>query len=203
MIEQLFTDYWAVIMVIAGMIWWAASTHGKVNGLADDVKDIKTQVGVINTQISDINTQVGVINTQVGVINTQINGINTQISGLLNVVTNNNVSQSQSPAQLNEYGTQISNKINGGEFVKKHLDAVHFSENMSKYQMQQACFDYAQAELMDKISEEERERLEGVAYTEGAAIPIVLAVLGFELRNAKFKSLGIDIAGAGNGGSEN
>ncbi len=196
MIEQLFTDYWAVIMVIAGMIWWAASTHGKVNGLADDVKDIKTQVGVINTQISDINTQVGVINTQ-------ISGINTQISGILNVVTNNNVSQSQSPAQLNEYGTQISNKINGGEFVKKHLDAVHFSENMSKYQMQQACFDYAQAELMDKISAEERERLEGVAYTEGAPIPIVLAVLGFELRNAKFKSLGIDIAGAGNGASEN
>ncbi|MGU9962737.1 MAG: hypothetical protein ACNYPD_01380 [Candidatus Halichondribacter symbioticus] len=189
MIEQLFTDYWPVIMVIAGMIWWAASTHGKVNGLADDVKDIKTQVGVINTQISDINTQVGVLNTQ--------------ISGILNVVTNNNVSQSQSPAQLNEYGTQISNKINGGEFVKKHLDAVHFSEDMSKYQMQQACFDYAQAELMDKISAEERERLEGVAYTEGAAIPIVLAVLGFELRNAKFKSLGIDIAGAGNSTSEN
>ena len=200
MIEQLLTDYWhilsAITAFIVGATWWVASTHGKVNGLTENVKDIKTQVGVINTQISDINTQVGVINTQ-------ISGINTQISGILNVVTNNNVSQSQSPAQLNEYGTQISNKINGGEFVKKHLDAVHFSENMSKYQMQQACFDYAQAELMDKISAEERERLEGVAYTEGAPIPIVLAVLGFELRNAKFKSLGIDIAGAGNGGSEN
>ncbi len=185
-IEQLLTDYWhilsAIVAFILGATWWAASTHGKVNGLVDDVKDIKTQVGVINTQISVINTQISVINTQ--------------ISGILDVVTNNNVSQSQSPAQLNEYGTQISNKINGGEFVKKHLDAVHFSENMSKYQMQQACFDYAQAELMDKISEEERERLEGVAYTEGAPIPIVLAVLGFELRNAKFKSLGIDIAGA-------
>ncbi len=169
-IEQLLTDYWhilsAIVAFILGATWWAASTHGKVNWLADDVKGIKTS-------IKDIEKSIEVISTN---------------------IRKNEVSASKSPSQLNEHGIKISEGINGKEFVKKHLNAINYNNEMNEYQIQQACFDYAQSELIDKISIEEHKALEMVAYNQGASIQTVLTVLGFDLRDAKFKELGIDTA---------
>ena len=176
-IEQLLTDYWhilsAIVAFILGATWWVASTHLKVNWLADDVKGIKISIKDIEKSIEGISTN----------------------------IRKNEVSASKSPSQLNETGIKISEGINGKEFVKKHLNAINYNNEMNEYQIQQACFDYTQSELIDKISIEERKALEMVAYNQGVSIQTVLTVLGFDLRNAKFKSLGIDIAG--NGGSEN
>ncbi len=173
MIEQLLTDYWRVILVIGGIIWWASS---------------------INTKMKGFNHRFDAIDKKFDAIDGRFNKVEKEINRIGTLITQNNVSASNSPAQLNEHGIKISDGINGKEFVKKHLNAINYNNEMNEYQLQQACFDYAQSELIDKISDEERKALETVAYNQGVPIQTVLTVLGFDLRDAKFKELAIDTA---------
>ncbi len=180
MIEQLLTDYWRVILVIGGMIWWASSINTKMKGFNHRFDAIDKKFDTIDGEFKDIKKSIGIIETSIGVISTNIR--------------KNEVSASKSPSQLNETGIKISEGINGKEFVKKHLNAINYNNEMNEYQIQQACFDYTQSELIDKISIEERKALEMVAYNQGVSIQTVLTVLGFDLRDAKFKELKIDTA---------
>ncbi len=193
-IQQLFTDYWAVIMVIGGMIWWASGINTKIKGFNHRFDTIDKKFDAIDKKFDTIDKKFDTINGEFKDIKKSIGIIEKSIEVISTNIRKNEVSASKSPSQLNEHGIKISEGINGKEFVKKHLNAINYNNEMNEYQIQQACFDYTQSELIDKISIEERKALEMVAYNQGASIQTVLTVLGFDLRDAKFKELGIDTA---------
>ncbi len=220
-IEQLFTDYWAVVYpilaVIVSMIWWASGINAKMNGFnhrfdaidkkfdAIDKKfdriDLKFEA--IDRKFEAIDLKFEAIDKRFDRIEADIRDIKTLIGNALGLAPQQQPAGSQSPIQLNDFGEQISKDINGGELAYKYLNTVKYENGMSEYQIQQACFDCVYSDFMKKINAQDRETLERSAFKEGLPIQTILRVLGIELRNAKFKSLGIDIAGASNGGSEN
>ncbi len=218
-IEQLFTDYWAVVYpilaVIASMIWWASGINAKMNGFnhrfdaidkkfdAIDKKfdAIDKKFDKIDLKFEAIDRKFEAIDKRFDRIEADIRDIKTLIGNALGLAPQKQPAGSQSPIQLNDFGEQISKDINGGELAYKYLNTVKYENGMSEYQIQQACFDCVYSDFMKKINAQDRETLERSAFKEGLPIQTILRVLGIELRNAKFKSLGIDIAG--NGGSEN
>ncbi len=136
----------------------------------------------------------GITDTKIDFLTSDIREIKTSITSVLGLVSQKPISESKSPVQLNDYGKAVFAKINGADIIKNHLNAIEHGDGMNEYQLQQACFDYAQAELMDKISNEERAKLEKSAFDEGLPIQSILRILGIELRNAKFKELKKDTA---------
>ncbi len=204
-IEQLFTDYWAVfypiIAFIGGMIWWASSINTKMNGFNQRFDAIDKKFDRIDKKFEAIDRKFEIIDQKFDRLHTEISDIKTLIGNALGLAPQKQPAGSQSPIQLNDFGEQISKDINGGELAYKYLNTVKYEKGMSEYQIQQACFDCVYSDFMKKINTQDRETLERSAFKEGLTIQTILRVLGIELRNAKFKSLGIDIAG--NGGSEN
>jgi hypothetical protein len=102
------------------------------------------------------------------------------------------VEQTTSPIQLTDYGTEISKQLGFQDVINEVLHDVEIEQGMNEYQIQQLCFDYAQSEFMERISPDNREKIEKVAFEEGMPIQTVLRVVGIELRNAKFNQLGIN-----------
>ncbi len=204
-IEQLFTDYWAVfypiIAFIGGMIWWASSINTKMNGFNQRFDAIDKKFDRIDKKFEAIDRKFEIIDQKFDRLHTEISDIKTLIGNALGLAPQKQPAGSQSPIQLNDFGEQISKDINGGELAYKYLNTVKYENGMSEYQIQQACFDCVYSDFMKKINAQDRETLERSAFKEGLPIQTILRVLGIELRNAKFKSLGIDIAG--NGASEN
>ena len=213
-IEQLFTDYWAVVYpilaVIASMIWWASSITAKMSGFNQRFDAVDKRFDAVDKKFDKIDLKFEAIDRKFEAIDKRfdrieadIRDIKTLIGNALGLAPQKQPAGSQSPIQLNDFGEQISKDINGGELAYKYLSTVKYENGMSEYQIQQACFDCVYSDFMKKINAQDRETLERSAFKEGLPIQTILRVLGIELRNAKFKSLGIDIAGAGNGGSEN
>ncbi len=206
-IEQLIADYWVmlypIIAFIGGMIWWASSINTKMNGFNQRFDAIDKKFDRIDKKFEAIDRKFEIIDQKFDRLHTEISDIKTLIGNALGLAPQQQPAGSQSPIQLNDFGVQISKDINGGELAYKYLNTVKYENGMSEYQIQQACFDCVYSDFMKKINAQDRETLERSAFKEGLPIQTILRVLGIELRNAKFKSLGIDIAGAGNGGSEN
>ncbi len=166
-----------------------------------DKIDLKFEA--IDRKFEAIDRKFEIIDQKFDRLHTEISDIKTLIGNALGLAPQKQPAGSQSPIQLNDFGEQISKDINGGELAYKYLNTVKYENGMSEYQIQQACFDCVYSDFMKKINAQDRETLERSAFKEGLPIQTILRVLGIELRNAKFKSLGIDIAGAGNGASEN
>ncbi len=206
-IEQLIADYWVmlypIIAFIGGMIWWASSINTKMNGFNQRFDAIDKKFDRIDKKFEAIDRKFEAIDQKFDRLHTEISDIKTLIGNALGLAPQQQPAGSQSPIQLNDFGEQISKDINGGELAYKYLNTVKYENGMSEYQIQQACFDCVYSDFMKKINAQDRETLERSAFKEGLPIQTILRVLGIELRNAKFKSLGIDIAGAGNGASEN
>ncbi len=166
MIEQLLADYWRVILIIGGMIWWASSINTKMKGF----------------------------NHRFDAIDGRFNRVEKDINSILGLIPQKQISVSQSPVELNKLGNEIFAKINGDNLVKNHIDLIEHNDEMNEYQIQQVCFDYAQAELMEKISDEERGMLQNAAFDAGLPIQSILRILGIELRNAKLNALNMNPA---------
>lgn len=170
-IATLFTDYWAVLIALVGVIWWASRIDTIVGGLGDKFKSIDDKFKSIDSEFEKINTL---------------------LSDIFSLVRGNRVDETNSPVRLNDYGRELSEKLNISEFIQVDLKNLKINKTMNPYQIQEACFDYAQAKLINDISPDAREKLEQLAYDEGVEIQKVLRVLGIELRDAKLKELGVN-----------
>ncbi len=184
----------AALVVVVKISRWTGGVDVKL-----DIIDQKFDA--IDKRFDKIDRKFEAIDKRFDRIEADIRDIKTLIGNALGLAPQKQPAGSQSPIQLNDFGVQISKDINGGELAYKYLNTVKYENGMSEYQIQQACFDCVYSDFMKKINAQDRETLERSAFKEGLPIQTILRVLGIELRNAKFKSLGIDIAG--NGGSEN
>lgn len=160
-VNELFTVYWPVVVVILTGLGWAI------------------------WRASSINTKV---NSGLAVITTKLDAILIKIGA-------DPVAGSESPLQLNKYGKELSKKLDAPALLSEHLNNIKINDKMNEYQIQEACFDYAQAKWIDKSSPEARDKVEKLAFNEGELIQVLLRVLGIELRNAVFNKLGKDRSG--------
>ena len=179
----------AALVVVVKISRWTGGVDVKL-----DIIDQKFDA--IDKRFDKIDRRFEIIDQRFDRIEADIRDIKTLIGNALGLAPQKQPAGSQSPIQLNDFGEQISKDINGGELAYKYLNTVKYENGMSEYQIQQACFDCVYSDFMKKINAQDRETLERSAFKEGLPIQTILRVLGIELRNAKFKSLGIDIAGA-------
>ncbi len=148
----------------------------------------------ITWRIATTYTKFDGIDARFNKVEKDISRIETLINTVLGLISPKPISESQSPVELNELGNEIFAKINGNNLVKNHIDFIEHDDEMNAYQIQQVCFDYAQAELMEKISDEERGTLQKAAFDAGLPIQSILRILGIELRNAKLNALNMNPA---------
>ena len=162
-------EWWHLIAGVLGSIgvaiWWASSVH--------------TKTGILGKSIGSIEEKLSLIEAAVN-----------RILGKLNMPS---VSESKSPSRLNDYGKDLSAKIDGSEMVKQFVGLIDVSENTREYAIQQKCFDFAAIEMKDRFSDEECEKLEKEAFSSGVAVDLLHTVLGYELRDAVFEKHGIDL----------
>ena len=193
----------AALVVVVKVSRWTGGVDVKLDIIDQKFEAIDKRFDKIDLKFEAIDRKFEAIDKRFDRIEADISDIKTLIGNALGLAPQKQPAGSQSPIQLNDFGVQISKDINGGELAYKYLNTVKYENGMSEYQIQQACFDCVYSDFMKKINAQDRETLERSAFKEGLPIQTILRVLGIELRNAKFKSLGIDIAGAGNGASEN
>lgn len=105
------------------------------------------------------------------------------------------VAVSKSPVGLTDYGEKLSLQVNAAEFVRKHAANVETRDDMNAYQIQEACFAYVDNDFLEKVSPEERDQLENIAFDEGIEVGKILKVIGIELRDVKLDEMGLNKSG--------
>ncbi len=155
---------------------------------------VSTALIIVSRWSGRVDAKIDGIDGRFNKVEKDISRIETLINSVLGLLPAKPISESKSPVELNELGNKIFANINGDNLVKNHIDFIEHNDEMNAYQIQQLCFDYAQAELMEKISDEERGTLQKAAFDAGLPIQSILRILGIELRNAKLNALNMNPA---------
>lgn len=93
------------------------------------------------------------------------------------------VTQRSSPISLNEYGKSLSELVGAKALARNYAKEVVLSLPTNSYRIQEACAHFAEQQLLDRLTSDERSFLETIAYEEGINIEKVLRVVGIELRD--------------------
>ena len=91
-----------------------------------------------------------------------------------------------SPLALTDYGAKISELIGGQDFAERYVDKIELPTDANEYVIQKACQDYAKGELFSSLGEQEKNKLEKIAFDEGIELEKVLRVIGIEMRDLIF-----------------
>ncbi len=106
--------------------------------------------------------------------------------------------QDKSPISLSEKGREVFEKINSPSLIekyRKHLPAI--KADVTAYAIQEACLDFATNDLIALLDENDRRKIETVAYSEAASVNLILrSAVGIPLRDAILKERNIAISGA-------
>ena len=93
------------------------------------------------------------------------------------------VTQRSSPISLNEYGKSLSELVGAKALARNYAKEVVLSLPTNSYRIQEACTHFAEQQLLDRLTSDERSFLETIAYEEGINIEKVLRTVGIELRD--------------------
>ncbi len=103
------------------------------------------------------------------------------------------ISDTHSPIALTKYGKEISESIDAEALAVRYLNEIEITDSMNEYQIQEACFSYAQFELLKILPKKERDIIERKAFSEGIPAVAIMHAVGIKLRDLKFAALNIDI----------
>lgn len=94
-----------------------------------------------------------------------------------------NVTQSSSPISLTDYGQNLSEIVGAKAIAQNYAGRVEFGLLASEYHIQEVCSQFAEEQLLDNLTPDERSFLETIAYQEGIDIKKILRVIGIEMRD--------------------
>ena len=95
-----------------------------------------------------------------------------------------------SPIGLNDTGRQISKEINAKSIVARLAEKVEIGSDFDAYQIQTACFKYAEAILFDELDDAELRILRKVAFDRGHNIKSYKRIFGILIRDHWLSKLG-------------
>ena len=100
--------------------------------------------------------------------------------------------QKSSPLNLTEYGKDIAKNINADTLVKAYADKIQIPDDFNAYEIQKECFRYANEDLMDEVTEKEKDIIQINAYKSGDPVLFALEVMGVLFRDYWLEKKGID-----------
>jgi len=83
-------------------------TNTKVDNLAEDVGQLRTQVGVLDTKVGDLTEDVGQLRTQVGGLDTKVASLDTKVSDLDTKVDSLDTKVSDLDTKVDSLDTKVS-----------------------------------------------------------------------------------------------
>ena len=92
-------------------------TNTKVDNLAEDVGQLRTQVGVLDTKVGDLTEDVGQLRTQVGGLDTKVASLDTKVSDLDTKVDSLDTKVSDLDAKVDSLDTKVDSldtKVDAG-----------------------------------------------------------------------------------------
>ncbi len=94
------------------------------------------------------------------------------------------VVETASPIALTDYGRSLSELVKARNMASEYIKEVESSlGDANEYQIQEACADFAENKLLNKLKPDDRAFLEMIAYQEGIEISKILRVVGVEMRD--------------------
>ena len=182
-----------VIVVFVGALHFGIA-FGKKSEIFDKhvltVEKLDGKVGQLDEKVDGLEIRIGTIET-----------ILTRIVSLLDKDNRQGLHiplRKTSPLRLSKYGEGIAKNINADALVKKYAHNIDIPAGLNPYEIQQACFEYARGNLMNAVSEKEKEVIQINAYKSGDPVSFALEVMGVLFRDYWFKKQGIDADDADN-----
>jgi len=108
-------------------------------------------------------------------------------------------SGSRSPRTLTESGKDLAKKMDASSLAERYIDELTKQaeeRDMSPYQIQELCEDFAYGKVRMHLRENDKEqyrKLEDVAYNEGVHLSELMHVLSLVLRDHVLEALGKEV----------
>ena len=178
---------------------------GKIVGKIDSVvAKIDSVDAKINSVIDSVDAKINSVDAKIDLVD---EGSKTRFAGLsarfddmnknIVIILDNLVKRplvgSNSPIGLTEHGVEIGEKIGVDSFVERYQNFVIADESWSEYQIQQHCFDVVENKLPSKLSDDDTQLLEKVAYDKGISVSSLMRVIAIKMRDKKLKDIGRDV----------
>ena len=176
----------------------------KVEQLDEKVEQLDGKVGQLDKKVGQLDEKVGQLDEKVDGLDVRIGTIETILTRIVSLLDKDNKHglhiplRKTSPLHLSKYGEDIAKNINADALVKKYAHNIDIPAGLNPYEIQQACFEYARGNLMNAVSEKEKEVIQINAYKSGDPVSFALEVMGVLFRDYWFKKQGIDADDADN-----
>ena len=92
-----------------------------------------------------------------------------------------------SPLHINESGRTFAEKLDALDTAKRLAEQVALPVNADDYELQSACLEFAEEKLFSMMTDEERSRLNNVAFQAGRARESFSTLHGILLRDTLFE----------------
>ena len=92
-----------------------------------------------------------------------------------------------SPLTINESGRAFADRLKASDTAKRLADQVALPVNADDYELQSACLEFAEDKLFSLMTDEERSRLNEVAFQAGRTRESFSTLYGILLRDTLFK----------------
>lgn len=159
-----------VVAVIGGLISYGR-LQGKINEvearLNDFRKDIREDIKELRNSLQEIN------------------------KNILSSLNKPTLIQRKSPIVLTDSGRDIAKDINADNLVNQYGGLVEIKPDASQYQIQEACFEFAEMKLRNLLKDPDKEIVEKIAYKKGITVEEILKVVGVKLRDDLLKKHGM------------
>ena len=130
------------------------------------------------------------IENKLSSLSEKLSSLSEKVEKVYDVIINrfgHSVEQTSSPITLNNYGKDLSERIDSKTIVNKYVDLLYEqTKNMNAYQVQEHCFLFSKDELLPKLQETDKEyfdKISSVAFDDGIDIEKIARVIGIELRD--------------------
>ena len=88
---------------------------------------------------------------------------------------------------INESSRTFADRLKASDTAKRLADRVALPANADDYELKSACLEFAEEELFSLITDEERSRLNEVAFQAGQTRESFSTLYGILLRDRLFK----------------
>ena len=170
-------EFWGIVSPLAFIIWrvavWKSKIENGINNLKDRFSEVMEHIREIKEDIRDIRNARNPRKTP----------------------AREDYTESSSPKKLNKRDRELAEKMNAFYIAERYIDTPAKKakeEDMSPYQIQESCEDFAYDEVRSDLREKNREqyrKLEDIAYNEGIYLPDLMYILSLILRDRVLEAL--------------
>ena len=93
--------------------------------------------------------------------------------------------QTTSPISLTEKGVSIASTIDSHDIARKHLETINNSikKDANPYEIQEACFTFAQNDLLKLLDEAKVDKIQAEAFEQGMELKEILKIIAVVIRD--------------------